>query len=157
MNDDIKLKKLVLDESGLNMQFQGTPMHLVAEAFASQFKESGATNYLEMSLIHDDIGEFVVTMQRKQGLTPSQKLADCEQQLQSAKAEIDELKKELANKSQFIGLDFAGDYLNEVRNKAIIEFYPRMIQETEYLCFCDPDHIVAYSEHYAKSLIKDKA
>ncbi|MFQ1985159.1 hypothetical protein ACK34N_07470 [Aeromonas veronii] len=60
---------------GVNLSISGVAVQLLAASFAGQFKASGATNYLEMSGNHPETGPFTITMQRKHGLTPAEKLA----------------------------------------------------------------------------------
>ncbi|MFQ1795881.1 hypothetical protein ACK37G_15240 [Aeromonas veronii] len=60
---------------GVNLSISGVAVQLLAASFAGQFKASGATNYLEMSGNHPETGPFNITMQRKHGLTPAEKLA----------------------------------------------------------------------------------
>jgi hypothetical protein len=79
-----KLKELHYDSSGLNAQFEGGAVHLFAAAFIEQFKESGATNYLTMSFTHPD-GEFEVTLQRAGGLSPSEKAAELQEEVEALK------------------------------------------------------------------------
>ncbi|WP_368207648.1 hypothetical protein [Aeromonas sp. s12] len=59
---------------GVNLSISGVAVQLLAASFAGQFKASGATNYLEMSGNHPETGPFTITMQRKHGLTPAEKL-----------------------------------------------------------------------------------
>ena len=59
---------------GINLSISGVAVQLLAASFAGQFKASGATNYLEMSGNHPETGPFTITMQRKHGLTPAEKL-----------------------------------------------------------------------------------
>ncbi|MFB2746797.1 hypothetical protein [Aeromonas veronii] len=59
---------------GVNLSISGVAVQLLAASFAGQFKASGATNYLEMSGNHPETGPFTITMQRKHGLTPVEKL-----------------------------------------------------------------------------------
>ncbi|MEH8111478.1 hypothetical protein Q7I18_11090 [Aeromonas veronii] len=60
---------------GINLSISGVAVQLLAASFAGQFKASGATNYLEMSGNPPETGPFTITMQRKHGLTPAEKLA----------------------------------------------------------------------------------
>ncbi|MGY3922012.1 hypothetical protein LA366_02445 [Aeromonas jandaei] len=60
---------------GINLTISGVAVQLLAASFAGQFKASGATNYLELSGNHPETGPFTITMQRKHGLTPAEKLA----------------------------------------------------------------------------------
>lgn len=61
--------------NGINLSISGVAVQLLAASFAGQFKASGATNYLELSGNHPETGPFTITMQRKYGLTPAEKLA----------------------------------------------------------------------------------
>lgn len=66
---------------GIDMGLQGGAASLLAESFAKQFKDSGGVNYVELQFTSKEEipGErFVVTLQRVQGLTPTQKLAACQ-------------------------------------------------------------------------------
>ena len=75
-------------------------MQIMAEAFADQFKSSGAVNYLELLFEHKEIGPLTVTMQRVEGLTPSQKLAAAEQREEHLKATVDVLSAKNAELQQ---------------------------------------------------------
>lgn len=44
-------------------------------AYSSLFADRGATNYLEVKGARPELGPFTITMQRKHGLTPAEKLA----------------------------------------------------------------------------------
>lgn len=59
---------------GLSISMSGMAVQALVASFAGQFKASGATNYLEMSGNHPETGPFTITMQRKHGLTPAEKL-----------------------------------------------------------------------------------
>ncbi|AZU47903.1 hypothetical protein E4630_16410 [Aeromonas hydrophila] len=59
---------------GINLSISGVAVQLLAASFAGQFKASGATNYLELSGNHPETGPFTITMQRKHGLSPAEKL-----------------------------------------------------------------------------------
>jgi len=78
-------------DGGFGFEFSGGICQLMAEAYAEQFRQSGAINYLELLFHHSDIGPLTITMQRVEGLTPAQKLAQAEAQrddLLAAAAEI---------------------------------------------------------------------
>lgn len=63
---------------GFGFEFSGGVCQMMAEAYAEQFKSSGAINYLELLFNHTEIGPLTITMQRVEGLTPAQKLAKAE-------------------------------------------------------------------------------
>lgn len=87
IREDITLEDLSGDKNGLSMTLSGSPMHLFADAFGSQFFESGATNFLTMSFTHVKSNEmFEVTMQKVSG----EALCD---QLRRLKGEIESLNK----------------------------------------------------------------
>lgn len=54
---------------------KGSMSGLVAQLFAAEFQKTGAKNYLELAYVCDPLGEFTVTIQRKEGETPAQQLA----------------------------------------------------------------------------------
>ena len=77
------------------------------EAFAGQFKQSGATNYFEIGFTHDELGPFTVTIQRVHGITPSQRIDELqrrveryEEELASVTADRDTLKAKFAEYEQ---------------------------------------------------------
>lgn len=90
VTDQAFLSSFNVTNGALDIQMQGGACSILAASFAGQFKGSGATNFLELSFKHQEIGEFTVTMQRKQGETPSQQTA-------KIKAQRDELLRELTN------------------------------------------------------------
>lgn len=59
---------------------------LFAQLFVNEFKRGGAKNYFEKTFEDPDIGEFTITMQRKEGETPCG-------QLDAARREIARLTK----------------------------------------------------------------
>lgn len=60
------------ERGGFSMQFEGGACALLVHAFAEQFKEAGAINYLEVNFYSDDLGPLSVTIQRANGKTPGQ-------------------------------------------------------------------------------------
>lgn len=94
-------------DGGFGFEFSGSICQLMAEAYAEQFRQSGAVNYLELLFNHSDIGPLTITMQRVEGLTPAQKLAQAEaqrdelqQKLNEAAAEAAFLRDEIKQHSQ---------------------------------------------------------
>lgn len=82
---EVRLNKAEPKPDGsFGFTFSGLAIQVMAEAFADQFKSSGAVNYLELLFEHSEIGPLTVTMQRVDGLTPAQKLAAVEDQLEAA-------------------------------------------------------------------------
>lgn len=65
---------------GMDLGVKGLAAQMMAASFAGQFIGNGAVNYLELSMSHPDVGPFTVTIQRTQGLTPTQKLKQVEDQ-----------------------------------------------------------------------------
>ena len=51
---------------------------MFATMFAGEFVRSGARNYLELGYNVPEIGEFTVTIQRKEGKTPGERIAELE-------------------------------------------------------------------------------
>lgn len=80
---EVRLNKAEPKPDGsFGFSFSGFAVQLMAESMAQQFKDSGAVNYLELLFHHKDIGPMTVTMQREEGLTPAQKLAQAEARIQ---------------------------------------------------------------------------
>lgn len=75
------------------LSLEGGVCALLANAFADQFKDSGATNYLVLDLFHDDTGPMTITMQRKAGSTPAEKLQVLSDENAALKDQIATLKK----------------------------------------------------------------
>lgn len=74
---------------GLTIGLKGAGVQLFAEMFAAQFKEAGAINYIEATMVSQDpdIGELVVTLQRRAGKTPHQLRVEAEQRLSESRAQ----------------------------------------------------------------------
>lgn len=66
------LQGMSVNESTLQLNITGLASQMLASAFAGQFVGSGATNFLELSFQHLDVGRFTVTMQKVSGKTPGQ-------------------------------------------------------------------------------------
>lgn len=82
-------------DGGFGFEFSGGVCQLMAEAYADQFKQSGAINYLELLFDHTEIGPLTITMQRVEGLTPAQKLAQAE-------AERDALQEQIKTQAELL-------------------------------------------------------
>lgn len=89
-------------DGGFGFEFSGGVCQLLAEAYAEQFKQSGAINYLELLFQHSDIGPLTITMQRVEGLTPAQKLAQAEAERDALQAKLAELEKQERKPSYFL-------------------------------------------------------
>lgn len=84
---EITLEDLRANNGDLSLTLAGSPLHLFADAFYSQFEEWGATNFLTMDFNHKDSGEkFEVTMQKVSG----ESVCD---QLKRLHGELDEFKR----------------------------------------------------------------
>ena len=75
-------------DGSFGFSFSGFAVQLMAESMAQQFKESGAVNYLELVFHHKDIGPITVTMQREEGLTLAQKLAQAESRIERTGTQV---------------------------------------------------------------------
>ncbi len=76
MSDDIYLKNMNVNNGGLDMELEGSPLHVMAACFVEQFKESEAVNYLELTFRDKDSEDkYVLTMQKSDGITPAGKVA----------------------------------------------------------------------------------
>jgi hypothetical protein len=75
-------------ESGMHIGLKGIGVQLMVESLAGQFKGSGAVNFLEVSLSHEETGPMLVTLQRLHGETPAQQKAAALRELDEARADI---------------------------------------------------------------------
>lgn len=78
------VQKMEATGGGAEFQFSGFACQLLAHAFAGQFVDNHPDgvngNYIELTFHNREIGELVVSMQRKAGKTPGQKMAELEAQ-----------------------------------------------------------------------------
>jgi len=87
-----KIRTLHVEDGEISAAIHGKQMVMIlCEAWAGWFKETGATNYLEVKVIHDTIGEIVCTIQKSSGLTPHQFRLEAEKRAESAEAKCGEL------------------------------------------------------------------
>lgn len=73
---------------GFGVSLNGMACQMLAASFAGQFVGSGAVNFLEVNMEHQEIGPFAVTIQRHQGKTPGQMKAEVEQQLATERSSL---------------------------------------------------------------------
>ena len=99
----VMLTGLNVHNGSFEIGLEGDPVHIFAAVFADYFKESPASNYIEMHLASTDpeIGELVCTLQRKEGKTPGQMKDEAEAAL----------------RAQAGAIRFAGHVLNAHRNE----------------------------------------
>ncbi|TNH91747.1 hypothetical protein CF139_02590 [Aeromonas hydrophila] len=57
------------------LRLSDVSLQLMAAGFAGKMKANAAENYMEFGLFHPETGHITLTVQRKEGLTPAQKLA----------------------------------------------------------------------------------
>lgn len=78
ITDATMLRGMQVIDGGLNIGLEGGGARLLAEAFAEQFIESGAVNFLEVKFTHERVGNLTVTMQKAGALTPADKARQAE-------------------------------------------------------------------------------
>lgn len=68
-------------------------LHELADALIDYFDETGAVNYIEQTFEckEDSSKSFVLTMQKTEGVTPCQKLAEANEEIKKLQAENAEL------------------------------------------------------------------
>ncbi|ELM3751427.1 hypothetical protein RYR31_002596 [Aeromonas dhakensis] len=104
---------------GLSISMSGMAVQALVASFAGQFKVSGATNYLELSGNHPETGPFTITMQRKHGLTPAEKLEATTKQRDALSSALEWTDEQIM---EFISMAFRhaqikGDFeLSDVRD-----------------------------------------
>jgi hypothetical protein len=81
----VMMTGLNVHNGSFSMGLEGGPVRIFAAAFADYFKESPASNYIEMHLASTDpeIGELICTLQRKQGKTPHALRREAEEALRA--------------------------------------------------------------------------
>lgn len=88
VTSETTLRDLSVGNGSINATFDGGAMHLLVDAFANQFEESGAANYIEMQFHSNVTGPLVVTLQRVNGKTPHQLRAEAEQERDALRAAV---------------------------------------------------------------------
>lgn len=101
------------------LRLSDVSMQLMAAGFAGKMKANAAENYMEFGLFHPETGYITLTVQRKEGLTPAQKLAAMTKQrdaLSSALEWTDEQIMEFIS-TAFRHAQIKGDFeLSDVRD-----------------------------------------
>lgn len=85
---EVRLKELHMDERGIEATFVGSAVRIFAEGLVEQFHADGGINYVEWNMHRADEGWFVLTMRRREGVSPGQLAAE-------RLVEIERLKREL--------------------------------------------------------------
>ena len=74
--DDLYLHNMSVEENDVVMQLSGSALHIMADSFVKQFKDSGAVNFLEIAFHDRETNEpFLLTLQRQEGIRPTDKIA----------------------------------------------------------------------------------
>ena len=72
-------------QRGLELRATHPRVYLLVEALVEWFKQSGAVNFCEMTMHHEELGNFDIIMQRHDGKTPAALVVEL-------KSEIERLK-----------------------------------------------------------------
>ena len=88
------LRDLNVGNGSINASFEGGAIRLFVDAFANQFVESGAANYLEMQFHSEATGPLVATLQRVNGKTSHQLRAEAEQERDALRAKVEAMEKQ---------------------------------------------------------------
>jgi len=91
----VMLTHMNIQNGSLDIGLEGGPVRIFASSFTEFFKESQASNYIEMQISSTDpeIGELTCTLQRKHGKTPHQLRAEAERARDEAHAEVERLRQ----------------------------------------------------------------
>lgn len=81
------LTNMGIVNGGMNITLEGGACQLLADAFCEQFRNSGATNFVEMSFTGPDGLQLLVTMQKVDGKTPAQLKHEAEERVAELEAE----------------------------------------------------------------------
>jgi hypothetical protein len=106
------LTEMNIIKGGVNMGLEGGAAQLLAGAFADQFRDSGAANYLELTFTSGDL-PLLVTLQRQDGKTPSQFRKEAEAKV----AELEKLARDACESwrskaDMFAPIDAIGAYFD---------------------------------------------
>ncbi len=88
VTSETMLRDLSVGNGSINATFEGGAIQLMVDALATQFVESGASNYIEMQFHSEATGPLVATLQRVNGKTPHQLRAEAEQERDALRAKI---------------------------------------------------------------------
>lgn len=73
---ELTISEVIAGNNQMSLNIEGSIMHLLADSFIELFKGNGATNYIESTFADsEDNEEYVITLQKRSGTTPSQKVA----------------------------------------------------------------------------------
>jgi hypothetical protein len=91
----VRIDTFELAGGKMKSQLAGDAVHALAGLMAHWFAETGGTNYIELSMYHEDTGPLVFTVQRARGMTPGQVQEKVAAELEAMRAERDALRDEL--------------------------------------------------------------
>lgn len=94
VTSETMLRDLSVRNGSIHARFEGGAVHLLVDAFAGQFSESGAENYLEMHFHSPATGPLVTTVQRVNGKTPHQLREAAEKERDALRAKIAEMERQ---------------------------------------------------------------
>lgn len=97
----------------IDVGLKGLACQMLASSFAGQFVGSGAVNYLEVAMTHQELGDFVVTIQRREGKTPVEFRMDAEREREKLASELKNIAR--AKMSDFSSLD---EFVAWAKNRA---------------------------------------
>jgi hypothetical protein len=89
---EVHLKELHMDERGVEAMFVGSAVRIFAEGLVEQFHADGGINYVEWNMHRADEGWFVLTMRRREGVSPGQLAAEQLVEIERLKRELTEAK-----------------------------------------------------------------
>ena len=88
MNQEPEIERVEIDKNHVEIQARHPAFFKMAEGMAKLMKETGAENFLTMEMRDEDT-EYEVTLRKKQGKTPAQKIAELEDSQKSLKQYLD--------------------------------------------------------------------
>lgn len=91
------------------LRLSDVSLQLMAAGFAGKMKANAAENYMEFGLFHPETGHITLTVQRKEGLTPAQKLAAMTKQRDVLREALDGVLGVMNNSQGVAGWHKNGD------------------------------------------------
>ncbi|KEP91398.1 hypothetical protein [Aeromonas caviae] len=106
--------------NGGELRLSDVSLQLMAAGFAGKMKANAAENYMEFDLFHPETGPIIITVQRAEGLTPTQKLEAMTKQRDELLAALEHLhhNAKVSGAEMGLALDVAGKAIAKAKGGA---------------------------------------
>lgn len=95
--DDLNMMDWSLNEyNGMDIKLEGSIVHIIAASLVEQFKGHNGINYVEFRFVDKETNEmYTLLMQKQSGLSPVEKAAKLEAELEALKKQNKALNQEV--------------------------------------------------------------